>query len=88
MQLSGALTGALYQFDGDLLHLVAHHDQPPEALAALHRAYPMPPTRAQVSGRAILDRAAAQIPDVRADSEYSQDMAVADANGGACSRSR
>ena len=57
VQLSGARTGALYQFDGELLHLVAHHDQPPEALAALQRAYPMPPTRAQVSGRAILDRA-------------------------------
>ncbi|MFI5026321.1 MAG: GAF domain-containing protein, partial [Solirubrobacterales bacterium] len=76
VQLSGARTGALYQFDGDLLHLVAHHDQPPEALAALQRAYPMPPTRAQVSGRAILDRAVAQIPDVRADAEYAQDMAV------------
>ena len=30
-----------------LLHLVAHHDQPAEALAALQRAYPMRPTRAQ-----------------------------------------
>ncbi len=76
VQLSGARTGALYQFDGDLLHLVAHHDQPPEALAALQRAYPMRPTRAQVSGRAILDRAVAQIPDLLADAEYSQDMAV------------
>ena len=76
VQLSGARTGALYQFDGDLLHLVAHHDQPPEVLAALERAYPMVPTRAQVSGRAILDRAVAQIPDVRVDTEYAQDMAV------------
>jgi len=76
VQLSGARTGALYQFDGDLLHLVAHHDQPPEVLAALQRAYPMAPTRAQVSGRAILGRAVAQIPDLRADAEYSQDMAL------------
>jgi GAF domain-containing protein/CheY-like chemotaxis protein len=76
VQLSSARTGALYQFDGDLLHLVAHHDQPPEALAALRRAYPMRPTRAQVSGRAILGRAVAEIPDVRNDAEYQQDMAV------------
>jgi GAF domain-containing protein/CheY-like chemotaxis protein/anti-sigma regulatory factor (Ser/Thr protein kinase) len=76
VQLSGARTGALYQFDGDLLHLVAHHDQPPEALAALQRAYPMRPTRAQVSGRAILSRAVAEIPDVRDDAEYQQEMAV------------
>ncbi|HKC08733.1 MAG TPA: GAF domain-containing protein, partial [Methylomirabilota bacterium] len=76
VQLSGARTGALYQFDGALLHLVAHHDQPPEALAALQRAYPMPPTRAQVSGRAVLDRAVSEIPDLLADAEYSRDMAV------------
>ncbi|HKC07033.1 MAG TPA: GAF domain-containing protein, partial [Methylomirabilota bacterium] len=76
VQLSGARSGALYQFDGALLHLVAHHDQPAEALAALQRAYPMPPTRAQVSGRAVLDRAVSEIPDLRADVEYSQDIAV------------
>ena len=34
----------------DLLHLVAHHDQPPEALAALQRGVPDAPTRAHVSG--------------------------------------
>ncbi|MDP9144568.1 MAG: GAF domain-containing protein, partial [Actinomycetota bacterium] len=39
-------------------------------------AYPMRPTRAQVSGRAILSRAVAEIPDVRDDAEYRQDMAV------------
>ncbi len=76
VQLSSARTGALYQFDGELLHLVAHHDQPAEALAALQRAYPMPPTRAQVSGRAVLDRDVSQIPDLLADAEYAQDMAV------------
>jgi GAF domain-containing protein len=36
----------------------------------------MRPTRAQVSGRAILSRAVAEIPDVREDAEYQRDMAV------------
>ena len=76
VQLSGAGRGALYRFDGDLLHLVAHHNQNPEALAALQRAYPMRPTRAQASGRAILGRSVAEIPDVRNDAEYQQDMVV------------
>ena len=74
--LSGARRGALYRFDGDLLHLVAHRNQPEEALAALERAYPMRPTRAQVSGRAILTRAVAEIPDVPNDADYLQSMAV------------
>ena len=75
VQLSGARFGALYRFDGALLHLVAYHNLTAEALETLRRAYPMAPTRAQVSGRAILTRAVAEIPDVWEDSEYPQDMA-------------
>jgi GAF domain-containing protein/DNA-binding response OmpR family regulator len=74
VQLSGAGRGAVYRFDGDLVHLVAHHNQSAEALAALEHAYPMRPTRAQASGRAILSRRVAEIQDVRGDPEYQQDM--------------
>jgi GAF domain-containing protein len=77
VQLSGAGRGALYRFDGELIHLVAHHNQSPEALAALQRAYPMSPSRNQASGRAILSRAVAEIPDVRSDAEYLPGMAAA-----------
>jgi GAF domain-containing protein len=76
VQLSGAQRGALFRFDGEIVHLVAHHNQPAEALAALERAYPMRLGRAQVSGRAILSRAVAEIQDVRSDPEYLQDMAA------------
>ncbi|HKW91815.1 MAG TPA: GAF domain-containing protein [Methylomirabilota bacterium] len=75
VQLSGAGRGALFRFDGDLLHLVAHHNQPPEALASLQRAYPMRPGRRQVSGRAIINRAVVEIPDVPNDPEYLTGMA-------------
>jgi GAF domain-containing protein len=76
VQLSGAGTGALYRFDGEQLHLVAHHGVSPETLDVLQRAYPMPPARSQVSGRAVLDRAVAAIHDVQSDVEYLQDMAA------------
>jgi len=76
VQLSGARRGALLRFDGELVHLVAHHNQPAEALASLERAYPMRPGRAQVSGRAILSRAVAEIHDVRSDPEYLPGMAA------------
>jgi GAF domain-containing protein/DNA-binding response OmpR family regulator len=76
VQLSSARRGALYRFDGELIHLVAHHNQSTEALAALQRAYPMRPSRAQASGRAILSRSVAEIQDVRNDAEYLQGMAA------------
>jgi GAF domain-containing protein/CheY-like chemotaxis protein len=76
VQLSGAQFGLLYRFDDTLLHLVAHHGVPPNVLEMLRGAYPMRPTRAHVSGRAILGREVAEIPDVRQDAEYQQEVAV------------
>jgi GAF domain-containing protein/CheY-like chemotaxis protein len=76
VQLSGARFGALHRFDGERLHLVAHHNLTPEALAALQRAYPMRPSRTHVSGRAILTRAVAEVPDVLEDPEYERDLAA------------
>jgi GAF domain-containing protein/CheY-like chemotaxis protein len=76
VQLCGARFGALHRFDGARLHLVAHHNLTPGALAALRRAYPMEPSRTHASGRAILDRAVTEIPDVLADPDYQHDLAV------------
>jgi two-component system NtrC family sensor kinase len=76
VQLCGARFGVLHHFDGERLHLAAH-DVTPEVLEVLRRAYPMRPSRSQASGRAILNRAVAEIRDVREDSEYQHDMAAA-----------
>jgi two-component system, NtrC family, sensor kinase len=76
VRLGGARFGVLHRFDGEQLHVVAH-DVTPEVLEVLRRAYPMRPTRSQISGRAILTRAVAEIQDVRADPEYQRDMAAA-----------
>ena len=76
VQLCGARFGVMHRFDGEQLHLAAC-DVTPEVLEVLQRTYPMRPSRSQVSGRAILTRAVAEIPDVLEDPEYQQGMAVA-----------
>ncbi len=70
VRLCDGLFGALYQFDGELLHRVAQHNYTPEALEASDRVYPARPTRALGTGRAILERTVAHIPDVETDPEY------------------
>src|SRR5262249_46978623 len=70
--LCDGLFSALFQFDGELLHLVAHHNYTRDALDAAHRVFPARPTRAFGAGRAILERAVVQIPDVELDPEYRQ----------------
>jgi GAF domain-containing protein/DNA-binding response OmpR family regulator len=75
-RLCGANVCVLYRFDGELLHLVAQNNAPPDALALLQRLYPMRPTRAQISGRAILEGAVVEIEDTLADPEYRTEVAV------------
>ena len=63
-RLCDGVFGALYRFDGELIHLVAAHNLPPEAFEAARHIFPAPLTRELTVGRAILDRAVAHIPDV------------------------
>jgi hypothetical protein len=44
VRLRGARMGAVHLFDGKLLHIVAYHNFPPEAVEVLRRMYPRPPT--------------------------------------------
>jgi len=70
VRLCDGLYGTAHRFDGELIHLTAHHDCPPEALEALRHAFPMRPDRHMMSGRAILTRAIVHVEDVLADPEY------------------
>ncbi len=70
VRLCDGLFSALFQFDGELIHLVAQHNFTPEALEEMHRVYPARPSRAHGSARAILERAVVHIPDVEVDPEY------------------
>jgi GAF domain-containing protein len=67
VNLCGARMGAVYRFDGELLHLVAHHNYLPAVLEVLQQMHPRPPQLDQASGRSILTRAVAQIEDMLAD---------------------
>src|SRR5262249_41875932 len=57
VRLCDGVFGTAHRFDGELVHLTAHHNCTPEVLAALQRMFPMRPDRRMMSGRAILARA-------------------------------
>src|SRR5262245_37842720 len=69
-QLCEAEFCLLFQFDGTLLHFVAHHGLPPDWLDAARQAYPMAPGRGSAAARSILNRGIVQIGDVKADPDY------------------
>src|SRR5262245_21109723 len=79
VKLCGARQGAVYLYDGKLVHLGAHRNYAPEIIEILGRMYPRPPQPDQVSGRAILTRAVAQIEDMQADALYSRELTLAGA---------
>ncbi len=61
---------AVFRLDGEVLHFVAQHNVSPESLAIWKRQSPTRADRTSAAGRAILDAAVAQIPDVYGDPEY------------------
>ena len=78
VRLCDGLYGAVNMFDGEMiLRTAASHNYTPEALAVVERMYPMRPSRRQLTGRAILSRAFAHLPDVLNDPEYAPDIALA-----------
>ena len=77
VRLCHAHMGAVHRFDGRLIHIIAHHNFPPEAVEVLQRMYPRAPQPDQASGRAILTREVAQIEDMLADRQYTREVTVA-----------
>src|SRR6516162_4273656 len=75
--LCGGVIGAVLTFDGELIRVGALHDYTPEALAVTRQIYPTRPSRQQLSGRAILDRAIVHLPDILSDPDYAPGIAVA-----------
>ncbi len=74
--LCEALFGAVFRFDGNLIHLVAHHNFTPEVLELVSHLYPMRPGRDQATGRVILSGALVHLHDALADPEYRREVAV------------
>jgi len=70
-RLCDALNALVIRFDGQLMHLAAHHNVSPDRLDAVERIYPMPPSRGSVAGRSILSRVAVHVADITHDREYT-----------------
>src|SRR6516165_2884420 len=77
VSLCGGVIGAVLTFDGELIRVGALHNYTPEALAVTRQIYPTRPSRQQLSGRAILDRAIVHLPDILSDPDYAPGIAVA-----------
>src|SRR5215472_16562677 len=69
-QLCDGTQGSLQTYDGALIHLAAMDQVNLEGADSLRRAFPMAPSRASASTRAILYREVIQVPDVLEDPEY------------------
>jgi sigma-B regulation protein RsbU (phosphoserine phosphatase) len=63
VRLCHGTTGGVFRYDGEMLHLVAHHNYSPQALAAVQRAFPLRPTPASITARAVLERTVVNVPD-------------------------
>jgi len=77
VRLSGGLFGSVYRFDGELIHMVAHHNYPSAALEFSERIFPMRPSRQAFTGRAILERAVVNVGDVSQDQELNLILDIA-----------
>ncbi|MGH7344481.1 MAG: GAF domain-containing protein, partial [Candidatus Rokuibacteriota bacterium] len=76
-RLCGGVFAGVFRFDGELMHQAAAHGLTPEAAAVYAQTYPMPPSRTQISGRAVLTRALVHVHDLLEDPEYPRDLALA-----------
>ena len=58
-----AVFGVIYRFDGEQIHVVAHHNFTPDAVAILLSQYPSRPGPATVTARSLLERIVVQVED-------------------------
>jgi two-component system NtrC family sensor kinase len=64
VRLCGTLTSCMWRFDGKLIHLVAQHAMPPEALEVYQRTYPVPLSQDKLLGQALVDRKPVNVADI------------------------
>ena len=69
-RLCEADSGAVFTYDGELIHLASLDNVGSRSADALRGSYPMPATRGHASGRAILEGRPIHIVDAQADRDY------------------
>src|SRR5262249_2831686 len=68
VQLCDGVSATVYRFDGQLIHLIAHHHSVTSAAREVfERVYPLAPSRTSVVAQAILDRALIHVRDFEDD---------------------
>ena len=75
-ELCEGMNSGVYLLQNGLVHVAGHHNVSPEQFALARTAFPTPPHRGIMSGRAIIDRAVAHVPDIAADPEYTAESIV------------
>src|SRR5213593_777202 len=70
VRLCEARIATVFHFDGELIHIIAHHGYTPGALALRRGLFPAPPHAGSVTGRAILNRSVVHVEDALADGTY------------------
>jgi GAF domain-containing protein len=83
LRLCDATLCTVFRFDGDFIHLVAHHQVSTHGASAYRDAYPARPGRGGGTHRAILTGSTVHIRDIREDPEYEL-HALARANDFGC----
>jgi signal transduction histidine kinase/putative methionine-R-sulfoxide reductase with GAF domain len=82
VRLCGGLMGAVFRFDGELMHIGALHGFSADGEQATRRAFPTRPERGMLAGRAVLSRAIVHIPDVASDPGFNYGALAATAGWG------
>ena len=72
-QLCGSQLGAIFRYDGMLLHIAATKNWSPEAVAGSAQSWPRPPDHRTTSGRAVLTKDVVIHEDTLADPAYDHD---------------
>jgi GAF domain-containing protein len=72
-RLCAAQDSGVVRFDGALMHLMANDGFTVEERDVLRAEFPRPADRGIVTGRAILTRAVAHVPDIQQDPDYNAD---------------
>jgi signal transduction histidine kinase len=67
VRLCDGLFCVAYRFDGELIHVAAHHNLTPEVIESLRQRYPMRPGRETVTAQSIFDRTVVQVEDTTSD---------------------
>jgi GAF domain-containing protein len=70
VRLCEGLLSVVYRFDGELMHMVAHHNISAEGLEIAQGMFPMRPHRGLGAGRAIMERGIVHIPDTELDPDF------------------